>query len=259
MIFVRSSEMSIDTPDKFVVLTTNRSGSEWMMSTLNSFPDVFAHSELFLPRPQVSEGKWNSDFAYPRFIESKVKGIALRPFSVFSYLNTFYGMPGKVGFKLMYKQLGAYPEILAYLLKHHVRIIHLIRQNHLDVMLSYAVKARIGRSHLLVGQSTPDELRVELDTRNLLRKLAWLQEQQNIARRLLIWFRLPHLEVAYEDLVRDQIYFHRIGDFLSINSTQQIPQSALTKIRKKGHRNVIGNYDEVKEVLVNSKFAGLLE
>ena len=251
--------MKIGTNNKFVVLTTNRSGSEWVMSTLNRFPNVFAHSELFLPRPQVSEGKWNSDFAYPRFVESKVKGLALRPFSVFSYLNTFYSMPGKVGFKLMYKQLGLFPEILVYLLRHRVHVIHLMRQNHLDVMLSYAVKAKIGQSHLLAGQSAPDELRVRLDTRTLVRKLAWLQEQQNIARRLLKFFRLPHVEVIYEDLVRNHTLFLRIADFLSINAEQQITEFALTKIRKEGHRNVIGNYDEVKEVLVNSKFAGLLE
>lgn len=245
--------------NKFIVLTTNRSGSEWVMSTLNSYPGVFAHSELFLPRPQVSEGKWDSGFAYPRYVETKPQGTALRPFSVFSYLNAFYGMPGKVGFKLMYLQLGLYPELLVYLIKHRIHVIHLVRQNHLDVMLSYAVKAKIGRSHLMVGQATPNELRVELDTRNLLKKLNWLQEQQNIARKLLLWFRLPHLEVAYEDLVRDQACFQRIEDFLSIDSGQKIPHSALTKIRKAGHRDVIGNYDQVKEVLVNSKFAGLLE
>lgn len=244
---------------KFVVLTTNRSGSEWVMSTLNNFPNVFAHGELFLPRPRVSDKKWDSDFAYTRFVEAKFESINFRPFSVFSYLNAFYGTPGKVGFKLMYKQLAFYPEMLFYLIKHRVRVIHLVRQNHLDVMLSYAVKAKIGQSHLLVGQSTPAELRIDLDTRNLLRKLTWLQGQQNIARKLLMWLRLPHLEVAYEDLVRDQAYFHLIGDFLSINSRQQIPQSALAKIRREGHRDVIRNYDQVKEVLVNSKFASLLE
>ena len=251
--------MKIGTNNKFVVLTTNRSGSEWVMSTLNRFPNVFAHSELFLPRPQVSEGKWNSDFAYPRFVESKVQGIALRPFSVFSYLNTFYGMPGKVGFKLMYKQLGLYPEILGYLLKHRVRVVHLMRQNHLDVMLSYAVKAKLGRSHLLAGQSAPEDLRVQLDTRTLVKKLDWLQEQQNMARRMLKIFKLPHVEVIYEDLVRNHKLFLQLADFLSIDSEQQIPEFSLTKIRKEGHRDVIGNYDEVKEVLIHSKFAGLLE
>ena len=251
--------MIVDTGSRFLVLTTNRSGSEWVMSTLNSFRGVSAHGELFLPRPRVSEKKWDSDFAYTRFIETKSKSLSFRPFSVLSYLNTLYSMPGKVGFKLMYKQLGLYPEILAYLIWHRVRVIHLVRRNHLDVMLSYAVKAKIGRPHLLVGQSAPDEVRVELDTKNLIRQLAWLQKQQSIARMLLSWCRLPHLEVAYEDLVRDQAYFHLIGDFLSINPREQMPHSALARIRRGRHHDVISNYEQVKEVLVNSKFAGLLE
>jgi hypothetical protein len=88
----------------------------------------------------------------------------------------------------------------------------------------------------------------------------WLQRQQNMARKLLAWCRLPHLEVTYEDLVRDQTYYFRlIGDFLSINSSEQMPQSPLTKIRRGTHRDMISNYDQVKKVLANSKFASLLE
>lgn len=245
---------------KFVVFTTNRSGSEWVMSTLNNFPDVSAHSELFLNRTRDLNNKWDADFAYPRFIESKKEGPRVRPFSVFSYLRTFYGQPGKVGFKLMYKQLGAYPEILAYFMRHRIHIIHLVRQNHLDVMLSYAVKAKVGQSHLLAGQSAPDQLRVELDTKNLVRQLTWLEKQQNIARVLLRWFRLPHVEVTYEDLVRDQnFYFRRLSDFLAINSGEQIPPSPLTRIRKGAHREIITNYEQIQELLMNSKFAGLLD
>jgi LPS sulfotransferase NodH len=243
----------------FVVLTTNRSGSEWVMSTLNGFQGVSAHGELFLSKARSSERKWDSNFAYPRFVEVKSKLPRFRPFSVFSYLDSFYRTPNKAGFKLMYKQLGFYPEILLYFIQHQTQVIHLVRRNHLDVMLSYAVKAKTGKAHLLKGQATPDHLHVELDTKTLVRKLAWLQKQQEIARKLLIWCRLPHLEIAYEDLARNPIQFHLIGDFLSINSREQMPQSALTKIRKGGHRDVIGNYDQVKKVLNNSKFAGLLE
>ena len=254
------SSMMANTDSNFVVLTTNRSGSEWVMSTLNNFQNVSGHGELFLPRARILDSKWDADFAYTRFIETKFERFTVRPFSVFSYLKTLYSTPGKVGFKLMYKQLGLYPEILAYLIRYRIHVIHLVRQNHLDVMLSYAVKAKIGRAHLLVGQSAPAELRVELDTRNLVRQFMWLQRQQNIARKLLIWCRLPHLEVAYEDLVRDQNYYFRlIGDFLSINSREQMPQSPLTKIRKGAHRDMISNYDQVKKVLANSKFASLLE
>lgn len=251
--------MTVDVGSKFVVLTTNRSGSTWLMSTLNSLPNVTAQGELFLPRPRVSERRWDSDFACPRFIETKFEGLTFRPFSVFSYLNALYRTPGLVGFKLMYAQLGLYPEILAYLMKHRVRVVHLIRQNHLDVVLSYAVKAKIGRAHLLLGQSAPDDMRVELDTKNLVRQLAWLQKKHNIARKLLKWCRLPHLEVAYEDLLGNPAHFRLIWDFLSIKSTESMPQSTLVKIRTKGQRDVLSNYTEVQKVLGNTKFAELLD
>lgn len=251
--------MADQVDSKFVVLTSNRSGSEWVISTLNSLQHVSAHGELFLPRARVSEKKWDSDFAYTRFVETKSEGLAFRPFSVFSYLNALYSLPGKVGFKLMYKQLGLYPEILIYLLRHRIRVVHLVRRNHLDVLLSFAVKTKIGRAHLLVGQSAPDEIGVELNTKNLIRQLERLQKKQNIARKLLIWSRLPHLEVAYEDLLRDQAQFRLIWDFLSIKPQEHMPQSTLVKIRRKGHRDVISNYGEVKAVMTNSKFAELLE
>ena len=251
--------MSVNTDSKFIVLTTNRSGSEWVISTLNSLHNVTAHGELFLPRVRVSERRWDSDFARPRFIETKSDGLPFRPFSVFSYLNALYSTPGKVGFKLMYAQLGLYPEILAYLIWHRIRVVHLVRRNHLDVVLSFAVKAKLGRAHLLSGQSEPDELRVELETENLIKRLAWLEKKQNGARKLLNWCRLPHMEIAYEDLLHDQDHFRLIWDFLSIKPTDQFPRSTLVKIRRGGHREVIINYDEVKDRLANSKFAELLE
>ncbi|MDX1474958.1 MAG: hypothetical protein R3309_12365 [Reinekea sp.] len=183
----------------------------------------------------------------------------IRPFSVFAYLNELYSLPGIVGFKLMYAQLGQYPEILAYLIRYRIRVVHLVRKNHLDVLISYAVKAQIGRAHLLSGQSTPDDVRVYLDTKYLVKKLAWLNKKQNMARRLLTWLNLPHIEITYEDLLREPAHFGQILNFLSINPQNQKKQASTVKIRKGGHRDVIRNYDEVKEVLTGSHFAALLE
>jgi hypothetical protein len=70
---------------------------------------------------------------------------------------------------------------------------------------------------------------------------------------------LPHVEVAYEDLLRDQAHFRLILEFLSIKPEAHMPQSTLVKIRRGGHRDVISNYDEVREVLTHSRFTGLLE
>lgn len=244
---------------KFIVLTTNRSGSVWVMSTLNSLNGVTTQGELFLPRKRVAEKRWDSEFARPRYIETKA-GLGLRPFSVFSYLDSLYNdAPGIFGFKLMYAQLGAYPEILPYLIWHSVRVVHLVRRNHLDVLISYAVKARLGQAHLLQGQSAPEDMRVELDGEKLIKRMEWLERKQNLARAMLRGCRLPHFEVAYEDLYRNRNEFRQICDFLSVNSEEALPESTLVKIRKGGHRDVIKNYSEVKERLYGSRFATLLD
>jgi hypothetical protein len=229
------------------------------MSTLNSLPRVMAQGELFLPRPRVSEKRWDSDFSRPRFIETKSEGVGFRPFSVFSYLNALYSTRGSVGFKLMYEQLGLYPEILLYLIRYRIHVVHLVRRNHLDVILSYAVKAKIGQAHLLVGQSAPEDMRVELDTHNLLKQMERLQKKQNLARKLLRWCRLPHVQVAYEDLLHDQAEMNAVLEFLSVKPEGFTPQSTLTKIRKGKQRDVISNYNEVADLLADSRFAALLE
>ncbi len=244
---------------KFVVFTTNRSGSTWVMSTLNNLPNVTAQGELFLPRPRKKEQRWDSDFSIPRYIETRHRGPVVRPFSVFKYLDNLYKTSGCVGFKLMYRQLGLYPEILVYMLRHQTRVVHLVRQNHLDVLVSYAVKAKLGQAHLLSGQTAPEDLQVELDTKNLLSQLERLQNKQILARKLLYWTRLPHIEACYEELVQDPQQFGKIWEFLSTRPEDHGAGSNVVKIRKGGQRDVIRNYNEVREVLTNSKFVTLLE
>lgn len=250
---------SLLTHTKFAVLTTNRSGSTWLMSTLNSDPRVTAQGELFLPRSRSPEKRWDSDFACPRFIEWRVDSFRPRPFSVFAYLDSLYRPSGASGFKLMYAQMLQFPELLVYFVRHRVRIVHLVRRNHLDVLLSYAVKARLGRAHLLEGQNAPPDMTVELDPAHLLEQLAWLQRKQNIARWVLSMSRLPYMEVAYEDLLRDPAHFSPIWQFLSLEPQSHAPESSLVKIRRGSHREVIRNYNEVRRVLSGSRFARLIE
>ena len=120
----------------FVVFTTQRSGSTWLMSVLNAIDGVSAQGELFLPRSRSPERRWDSDFSIPRYVESKETYGSVRPFSVFRFLSALYGGEGAIGFKLMYSQLRRYPEILAYLVRERIRVVHLVRRNHLDVLIS---------------------------------------------------------------------------------------------------------------------------
>ena len=229
------------------------------MSVLNGLDGVSAQGELFLPRPRSPERRWDSDFALPRYVESKRAHGSVRPFSVFNYLSALYRGEGTVGFKLMYSQLRRYPEILPYLMKKRIRVVHLVRSNHLDVLISFAIKSEIGKAHILSPEDRPSDVEVDLDTRSLLRDLRKLQLKHSMGRTVLRLARLKHIEVAYEDLVADSARFDRVREFLGIPVDQGALQSNILKTRTGGQQQVLENYEEVRAVLQGSKFAHLLE
>jgi LPS sulfotransferase NodH len=243
----------------FVVFTTQRSGSTWLMSVLNGLDGVSVQGELFLPRPRSPDRRWDSDFSIPRYVESRKVHGSVRPFSVFRYLSALYGGEGSIGFKLMYSQLRRYPEILAYLIRKRIRVVHLVRRNHLDVLISFAVKNEIGKAHILSAQDRPTDVKVELDTRTLMRSLRKLELKHSAGRNVLRVGRLNHIEVAYEDLVVDPVQFGRVRAFLGIPGEDGVPESNILKTRTGRQGQVVANYDHVRAVLRGSRFAALLD
>jgi LPS sulfotransferase NodH len=248
-----------DTGIPFVLFSTQRNGSTWVMSVLNGFESVAGHDELLLPRRRSPDRRWDSDFAYPRYVETRGKYGRVRPFSVFRYLDAFYRLPGTVGFKLMYSEIKRYPEVLPYLMRRGVRVVHLVRRNHLDVLLSFEVKRALGQAHVLTTQERPPDVTVELDTASLVKNLKRLQRKHELGRRLLRVCRLKHVEVVYEELVRDEAQFDRIRDLLGIPAGEPLPASHIVKSRRGRQRDVIANYDDVRRALQGSGFAGLLD
>ena len=157
----------------FVVLSTQRSGSTWVVDMLNSHPRVLAQSELFM---HGGEGhpRWGGDrelLYWQTFIADKGGGRVARPYWLWHYLGrAFSARPGidAVGFKLMYSQLTriSKPLMPALWLK-RARIIHLMRRNALDVVLSkQAGEARQGVLHARDGQEV-EAVRLRLDTDTL--------------------------------------------------------------------------------------------
>jgi LPS sulfotransferase NodH len=243
-----------DHKTRFVVFTTQRTGSTWLMSVLNNQDGVSGQGELFLPRPRSQERRWDSAFAWPRYVESRDRFGSLRPFSVYRYLRDLYESDGSVGFKLMYSQLRSFPEILPFLVREKIDVVHLVRRNHIDVLISFALKRQIGRAHVLSAADRPEDETVELDTGTLLRDVRRLQ-----FRGTLRLARIRHFEVAYEDLVVDPVHFKPLFDFLQIPFEGAALDSAILRTRTGSQRDVLANYDEVREALAGSRFSHLLD
>jgi LPS sulfotransferase NodH len=248
-----------DQKTRFVVFTTQRTGSTWLMSVLNNQDGVSGQGELFLPRPRSQERRWDSDFAWPRYVESREGNGARRPRSVYRYLTDLYASEGSVGFKLMYSQLKSYPEILPFLVREKIDVVHLIRRNHLDVLISFALKRQIGRAHVLSPSDRPEGESVELDAGSLVRDIRKLELKQSLGRWTLRLARLRHLEVAYEDLIGDPMRFEPLFDFLHIPFQGAALESAILRTRTGSQRDVLANYDEVRRALAGSRHSSLLE
>ena len=221
---------------RFVVLSTQRSGSTWVVDMLTSHPRVVAYSELFMHGGQGTP-QWGQEKDLPywqTFIATSGGGRFARPYWLWRYLGqAFEERPGvdAIGFKLMYSQLTriAKPLTPALWLK-RVRIIHLMRRNALDVVLSKeAGEARRGVLHAREGQPVES---VRVTARH--RRSAGAADGARAADRgragALQARRHPVPEVIYEDLVANE---KRVSRRCSSSSA-----SSLRRSRHRSRRSI---------------------
>jgi LPS sulfotransferase NodH len=245
------------TVTNFVVLSTQRSGSTWVVDMLESHPRVVAYSELFMHGGDGSP-KWGGETALPYWqTYSRDKFRLAKPYWLWHYLGeAFHDRPGvdAVGFKLMYSQLSriSRPLMPALWLK-RVRIIHLIRRNALDVVLSKeAGAARGGTLHARDGNDV-EQVRLNLDTQSLLRRMTLHERGIAGARVRFRKVGLPYTEVVYEDLAADESGFADLFEFLGVDPAPV--SSSLQKLNPTSHEELIENYGEVREALQGTEFA----
>jgi len=121
---------------KFVLLSTQRSGSAYIRSALSSYPGIKCHGELFqdissmdnnTPHYSISFHKSLSNSILKRFFIKISKRIIID-----NYFNNFMKESSDldiIGFKLMYDHLNRYPQIFDLVKNNDVKIIYLIRVN----------------------------------------------------------------------------------------------------------------------------------
>ena len=239
----------------FVLISSARSGSTWVIDMLNNLDGVTAYGELFIG---VERDFIAGATDYPTFIESANHSNLFRPYSVFKYLESLYARAGLVGFKLMYSQLRKYPEILYFLAKHRMKIIHLIRENHLDVVISLGMAELSGVWHI-ADERDVIETQIYIDPVTLVGKLRKLRRKINIIRKLINSVRLSNIELVYENLAMDISNIKSVFNFLGINQIPPSVESRPIKIRKSSHQVIISNYHEVKIALMKTEFSDLIE
>lgn len=242
---------------KFCVITTQRSGSTWLSTLLDSHPQIKAFEEPFIWRKHRPNWKEKGLPTYYNFkINTKVKS----PLTIFKYIDLLNNYDDEqkdiktIGFKLMYNQILENPELLIKLISDKYTIVHLVRQNHLDILVSRASLRQNNAVHSKENQIKTKQ--VALDTSMLVKKLEDLERTHKIFRTVLKLMPLPVLEISYESLKVDKNkVLGSIADFLQVDDTFVAFESELKRINKGKYKEKISNYNQVMEILANTKYA----
>jgi LPS sulfotransferase NodH len=259
-------------PRPFVLLATQRTGSSWVQEMLGSHPELKVYCELFLIDARGVPLWEPNDIEFAAsFVEARAARPALLTHSYWRirYLREllYQEGPQAVGFKYMYDQIPHSPEVLAYAALARVPVVHLVRRNLLDTVIS-AKRARAsgvyhlpsdGRAQIPWLSSDRGAVSLRVDADDVLSELRRLHRQRQRMRR---WLRLsgtPTCEVEYERLVGDRGEFGRVLEFLEISEPDvTLLDSALEKVTTERRSEMIENFSELEAKLAGTRFEALL-
>ncbi len=251
-------------PTPFVVFMTPRSGSSWLIDLLDSHPRIAAHAQLFIVGDRAPPDYGSRDV--PRFEatldESRGHGRATLLVRRVRFLNRLFDRrPGAqtVGFELMYLQASSHTGLVPYLAARRAQVVHLVRANALDQIVSYEAALARNVFRARRGDVVP-EVTVRLDAPTLPARLESMESEVVQAQRTLARYRLPVVEVVYEHLaVATEDELARVVSFLGVEPTDWQAESSLVGANRLPRDELIENIDEVAAALASTRFAWMLD
>jgi LPS sulfotransferase NodH len=225
---------------RFIVLSRSRTGSNLLISLLNSHPHIHAEGEIFakLRRRNCKEVLAKAFAKQPWYINAK-------------------------GFKIFYyhplddRSCNIWDELQSL---DDLYIIHLKRRNILRTLLSrkiaraqdvWAVSSDRQHSNLCKAQVS-----VSFTLDELNKGFKQTREWEEVGDKM---FRNhPALSIDYEELVNDRTNtFRKVTEFLGVEYTQ--PKADLKKQNTKSMRETITNYDELKSAFFQTEWGIFFE
>ena len=217
---------------KFIVLTKARSGSNLLLSFLNSHPNVYSEGEVFWklegrPYKSILEKSWGKQ---PGYI--KAKGFKI-----------FYFHPLDAEECDIWGDLEAMKD---------VKVIHLQRKNTLKSLISMKIALQSEEwmsTHSNKNKPPKKAVHIpEQELRDLLEKTDLRIEQGNERFK-------DHdlINVFYEDFVKDTEEYFRILDFLEVERIP--PKTVLKRQYPESMYELVENYGELKSAFADSKWS----
>lgn len=247
-------------PTPFLLLTKSRSGSKWLVELLDSHEQVAVFGELF-GGPEVrsdygAQGFQRFDDYLARRRDRRVLPLAWHRLSCLGKLHAARPEARAVGVKLVYGH--ALTGVFEYLAIRRARVLHLFRANLLDAALSWELARARGFRGGRRGEPLP-AARARLDPVTLRDRLEQHELQIASARSRIRHYRLPALEVCYEELVaRGDETLERILRFLGVEPAIASLRSTFVSVDS-AREDALENLAEVREALSGTRFEWMLD
>jgi LPS sulfotransferase NodH len=194
----------------FCVLTTQRSGSTWLMDLLNRRPDIEAKGEIFLRRPNSEIRDSNPFLSHLRPREGILEFCASRGVSPDSLgitdIREFIWSTRETSaenffFTLMYDQFWS-SRGLRELVYKEATVLHLVRSE-VDSAISGLKMAATGVAHISGNNQPIFRNTVQIDGFVVLWRALKILKRRLVTRVALAWSRSHVITVRYERLCSD--------------------------------------------------------
>ncbi|MBV6477429.1 MAG: hypothetical protein HGGPFJEG_00168 [Ignavibacteria bacterium] len=230
---------------KFVIYTKGRTGSTVLTELLNSHPGIFCDNEIF----NISETKTKIKFPFV-YIKSCSKRASFRRKPVYGFKMKIEQLKNEHD----YKNIGKF---LKKLESSGWKIIYLRRSNILNHTLSGLLSNKTKVFHLRNGKDFSHE-KFTVDCRHLMDVMNYFEQLEKQEEESLT--NVSYVNIDYESDLLDNSCHQKTADrvFRYLGLESQPVKTSLTKIIPEKLSNIILNYDELREVVGNSKFRKFL-
>lgn len=248
---------------KVCVLTSQRTGSSWLMQLFYDHQEIEAYHEVFINVSIVGNPSIDPEREPPcRYIDYRDAKYTIRPFKTLKYLSMLERTAQENGkkalvFKIMYNQLFTYPELVLWLVLKRYKIIHLVRENYLDSAISAQISNRTKVVHTYKDQK--DLSRYTLDVDVLIDYVKRRDNHVRFIARLLSILPVKNIKVSYDDLVADtQKIMNKLYEYACVSPHTLSNEKKFQKIIQVDRATLIENYEQVALAFKKAGFKSLL-
>jgi LPS sulfotransferase NodH len=237
-----------------IILTTQRTGSTFLVSCLRSHPDINCITELLVGAHLEPPAMFRSS----RVLTKASRFIMSGGWYPTRAIRRFYASSDKpvTVFKIMYNQASIRPTLNYLTRDKAIRVLHLRRRNLLKMHVSQLLMPK--KRNAIWEPHTTEPLppvTTRVDPAAALEQMRRAREQYDFFERAFAGH--PRLRLVYEDLIEDQrlrpAEGRRICDFLGVSYRPM--HSSFIKLNPDSLEAMVTNYDELASAFTKTEFA----